>query len=195
MSGETPESRRSVALYGGAFDPPHIGHTAFCAALAGEPGFDEVWVLPCYRHPFGKELADFAHRMAMCRIAFEPIGQCVRVKDDESRAPGGGYTIDLVRHLQGTYPDLDFALVLGSDNFRQRHKWKDFELLQSLVPVRFFGRKGFQEENEELGVEAPFPEVSSTDLRVALEEGTIPEALLPPGVADYIRARRLYRRS
>lgn len=189
------EPGRSIALYGGAFDPPHVGHTGFCCALAAEPSFSEVWVLPCYRHPFGKDLAPFDHRLAMCRIAFEPIASHIHVRDDEVRTPGEGYTIDLVRYLLREFPDLRFTLALGSDNYRHRHKWKSFDLLQTLVPVKFFGRRGFQQENEELGLATPFPEVSSTELRLALEDGLIQDEFLPGGVGDYIRVHKLYRRN
>jgi nicotinate-nucleotide adenylyltransferase len=181
-----------VALFGGAFDPPHKGHTAFCKALAEDPGFDEVWILPAYRHPFGKEMAPFQHRLAMCMAAFGKFAPKVKIRDDESRAGGEGYTIDLVRHLKSEFPNISFTLALGSDNYSQRHNWKDFEELQQLAEIRFYGRRGFAEENRVLGLETPFPEVSSQDIREELSRGRLGTRLIPPAVASYIKQHRLY---
>lgn len=191
----TAESNRrtTIALYGGAFDPPHIGHVAFCRELASRTEFDSVWVLPSYRHPFGKAMTDFEHRLQMCRIAFSSISEKIEIRKDEAKVRGKGYTIELIHYLLKEYPDTCFVLVLGTDNYSQKHKWKDFEQIDELVRVEFFGRKGWEQENEKLGLKALFPEVSSYQLRSALAAGAIPEKQLPPGIADYIRTHRLYR--
>jgi nicotinate-nucleotide adenylyltransferase len=181
-----------VALYGGSFDPPHIGHVAFVRALATAGEFDEVWVIPSVRHPFGKEMEPLKHRMAMCRIAFAWISETISIRNEEERAGGSGYTIDLVRYLLKAYPGHRFTLALGSDNYSQRHKWKRFDEIERLIDVRYFGRRGSEAENEELGLDTPFPRVSSTDLRRRLCEGELPKDLLPDEVAGYIREHGLY---
>lgn len=181
-----------VALFGGAFDPPHIGHTAMCAALAEDPSFDEVWVLPNYRHPFGKGMASFEDRLAMCRLAFVHLGSKVKIRDDEAHVGGGGYTIDLIRYMVDIYPDYEFTLALGADNYGQRHRWKEFQEIHELVRVKFFGRKGWKDETEKLGINAPFPEVSSQEIREAIGGGSMPSELMPKAVADYVSLHRLY---
>ena len=192
MSDPSPQRPR-VALFGGAFDPPHIGHLEFCRALAGDRCFDEVWVLPTSRHPFGKGMAPFEHRIAMCRAAFAALGPKVRIRDDEERLGGEGFTIDLVAHLRSRYPHHSFTLALGSDNYGQRHNWKDFRELGKLVEVRFFGRRGFERETVELGIDAPFPEATSAEIRERIAAGDLPADLMPPAVAEYIEEHGLYR--
>jgi nicotinate-nucleotide adenylyltransferase len=181
-----------VALFGGSFDPPHIGHTAFCAELVRSETYDSIWVIPSIQHPFGKKMVSLQHRIQMCRIAFEPISPIIEIRNEEEQAGGTGYTIDLIRYLIATYHGCEFTLALGSDNYSTRHEWKDFEEIETLVSIRFFGRKGWNNENERLGLEASFPDVSSSELRNTLSTGHIPEQLLPPAVADYIRKNRLY---
>jgi nicotinate-nucleotide adenylyltransferase len=181
-----------VALFGGSFNPPHIGHTAFCEELVKHETYDFVWVIPSIQHPFGKEMVSMHHRMQMCRIAFEPISSKIEIRNEEKHAGGSGYTIDLISHLIATYTNYDFTLALGSDNYATRHEWKDFEKIQSLVSIRFFGRRGWSRENQQLGLDTHFPEVSSSELRKALGSGDIPEHLLPPGIPEYIRGHELY---
>lgn len=182
-----------VAVFGGTFDPPHIGHVAFCQALAAEDCFDRVWILPAYVHPFGKEMAPFRRRLAMCGLAFAALSAKVEVRDDEERFNRSGFTIDLLRSLKSRFPARRFTLALGSDNYEQRHRWKDYDELKRLVEIRFFGRRGWEEQNEALGREAPFPRASSTEIRRVIAEGGMPAHLVPPGVAEYIIEHGLYK--
>lgn len=183
----------NIALYGGAFDPPHIGHTAFCEALCQDNHFDQVWILPSFFHPFDKKLTDFQLRLGMCRIAFARISEKVVISREESFVPGKGYTLDLLKHLKDKFPEHKFTLTLGADNFQSRHRWKGFEEIENLVEVKFFGRKGNDEENATLGLETPFPEVSSSQLRKTLQSGEMPDQLLPPGIPAFISRNNLYR--
>lgn len=184
---------KNIALFGGTFDPPHIGHTAFCEALVRENRFDRVWVLPAFHHPFSKRMAPFENRLEMCKISFSQLGSKVKIRDDEAKAGGEGYTIDLLKYILKNNPRCRFTLVLGADNYEQRHQWKDFESIESMVDVLFFGRKGWERQNVALGIPTPFPEVSSSEIRRLIRNQEIPDALLPPGIAEYIRDHGLYR--
>ena len=182
----------NIALYGGAFDPPHIGHTAFCRQLCSQSEFQQVWILPSYKHPFDKQLTNYEKRIVMCEIAFARLSPKVVISHEEILVPGQGYTLDLLRHLKKTYPQHTFTLALGTDNYQSRHRWKGFEEIKSLVQVKFYGRKGNEAENDSLGVDAPFPEVSSSQLRELLRKGERPTHLLPEGVMEFIVAMNLY---
>jgi nicotinate-nucleotide adenylyltransferase len=189
---DSSEYKQNVVLFGGSFDPPHLGHHELCRALVADETFDRVWILPSANHPFGKQMAPFHHRVNMCSIAFATISPKVEIREEDNRSHGGGYTIDLVRYLNKLYPDLNFTLALGADNYQTRHKWKDFEELEKLIKVRFFGRRGFDQENKALNLDTPFPEVSSSELRESLTKGIIPYDLLPPGIGVYIEKYKLY---
>jgi nicotinate-nucleotide adenylyltransferase len=190
MERQTGSER--IALFGGAFDPPHNGHVAFCRALAESGLFDKVWVLPTFKHPFGKGAAPFDDRIAMCRAAFLPLSERVEVRDDEAQVGSQGYTVELLRWLRHRYPHQHFSLALGSDNYEVRSRWKDFDQIEKLVEVRFFGRKGWEELNRKLNIPAPFPKVSSEEIRKRIVDSVIPEDLIPEAVARYIRRHGLY---
>jgi len=190
---DTADQGFTIALFGGGFDPPHKGHVAFCRALARSGLFDKVWVLPTYKHPFGKGAAPFADRLEMCRLAFSSLSDNIEVRDDESCVGCEGYTVELIRWLQKRYPQHRFSLALGSDNYEVRTRWKDFDKIESLVDVRFFGRKGWEELNRKLHIPAPFPRVSSEEIRDAIAEGKMPVNKLPRAVAGYIKKKGLYK--
>lgn len=78
---------RKIALYGGAFDPPHIGHIAFCKELCSQEEFHEVWVLPSFKHPFDKALSPFEIRIEMCKVAFEEISPKVVISRKNFQFP------------------------------------------------------------------------------------------------------------
>lgn len=193
MSNGYKSSGKRVALFGGSFDPPHIGHTAFCAALANDSENDAIWVLPSADHPFGKDMAPFDQRMEMCRIAFASLSPKVEIRDDELELEHTGYTVDLIRYLNEKYPEIEFILALGADNYAAREEWKDFDTIEKLVRVKFYGRRGWEGENEELQIDAPFPRASSSAIRNAIRKGELPRDVLPQGLPEFIREHRLYQ--
>ena len=152
---------KSIALFGGSFNPPHIGHYEIARRAARRKTIDEVWIVPVYRHPFGKKMASFADRLRGCRSFFKPLGPKVKVKDWERRLGGTSYTIRLIRHLKKKYPRHKFCLILGADAYRERKEWKDFEAIKKEVGLIVFPR----------GKKSPIPDVSSTEIRrLALAE-------------------------
>src|SRR4030095_4408623 len=171
-----------IALFGGSFDPPHIGHVAVAKHLIDSKEFDEVWVLPSFRHPFAKDLTPFEERLALCRLAFEGLDPKLKVSTEEQEAQSSqGFTIDLLRQLRKRYPKHQFFWIMGSDLQRESSRWKDFEEIKKLAQVYPIARKGFED--------SPFPEVSSTKLRRALKEKRDVSKLLPPRVFEEIERK------
>ena len=122
MTQTVPEnSPRRVALLGGSFHPPHLGHV-LCAVYAQvmHP-IDEVWVLPAVRHPYAKDLPDFALRRAWCEAAFAQLA-FVTIRDDEQENLTGR-TWDLIDILEGKYPEVHFSLIGGSDIANDIPNW------------------------------------------------------------------------
>jgi nicotinate-nucleotide adenylyltransferase len=151
---------KRIALFGGSFNPPHEGHREIARRVAGRKGIDEVWILPVYRHPFGKRLAPFSKRLQACRRFFKNLGSKVKVKDLEKRLGGKSWTIRLIRALKKRYPRNSFSLILGSDTYRQRKAWKDFKAIRSEVRLILFPR----------GPGSPIPDISSTEIRRRLKK-------------------------
>lgn len=186
---------RRVALFGGSFNPPHVGHVMVATWLLSTGKADEVWLVPAGTHAFGKSLAPFADRVAMARAAVAPLGDRVRVEEVEGERDGTSYTIDTVEILRARHPDVRFSLVVGTDILVERPKWKEFDRLLTLVDLLIVRRAGVagSEKDDPKNPSPLFPEVSSTDIRARLAEGKSVEGLVPRAVLDEIGARRLYR--
>jgi nicotinate-nucleotide adenylyltransferase len=197
-----------VALFGGSFDPPHVGHQLACLYVLLTYPVDEVWMVPVFRHAFDKRSAPFVHRVAMCERAAAAIGTAVRVSTIEQELAGPSYTLLTVRALKERHPEHDFALVIGTDLIKERERWYGWPELAQLVPFLVLGRGGVAREKgalptpgqpygqphdqlHEEGIE--LPEVCSTAVRARLGEGKLPHGWVARAVLSYIREQGLYR--
>lgn len=184
-------ARPTIALFGGAFDPPHVAHVlAVTWALATE-ALDAVWIEPVFHHPLHKHPTRFEGRLAMCEAAFGWLGDKVVVRRDEADLGGSGRTIDLLEHLGAAHPEVQFRLILGTDQLTNRAQWKDFERVLRLAPPIVLGRPGHPDAP---GFEAriTLPQISSTAVRDALASGQRPDGLVPRAVLSYIARHGLY---
>ena len=175
-----------IALFGGSFDPPHLGHVLAAAyVLATEP-VDELWLLPVHEHPLGKKpAASFDHRVLLCEQAVRDLAR-VKVSRLEGELKGEGRTVDLLEHLHRERPRDSFALVLGTDLVAERPQWKRFERIAELARIVTLARSGFSQG-------ALLPEISSTQVRAMLASGSADLArLVPRAVLDAIRAAGTY---
>ncbi|NOZ02948.1 MAG: nicotinate-nicotinamide nucleotide adenylyltransferase [Deltaproteobacteria bacterium] len=179
-----------TAVFGGSFDPPHCVHVmAVGYALSCTPCQD-AWVVPCYSHAFGKEMASFEARMDMCRAAFSIFGKRVRVLDVESRLPAPSYTVQTLRHLVDLHPGRTFRLVIGSDVLPETSEWKEWDEVRRIAPPIIMQRVGAPPAAQAL---TPlFPDVSSSDIRERLIRHRPVDDLVPIGVLRVIHERRLY---
>lgn len=150
-----------IALFGGSFNPPHIGHLEIAKRVGRRKRVDSVWVLPTYCHPFGKKLAPFTERLEKCRQLFKGIDK-VKVKDWEMKKGGMSYTLDLILFLKKKFPAYQFSWVMGNDDYAERDKWKDFSAIERLVKIIVFPR----------GENSPIPNISSTEIRKNYDEWT-----------------------
>src|SRR5688500_13322137 len=101
-----------VAIYGGSFNPPHVGHAMVAGWLRWTDLADEVWLLPAFAHPFDKELAPFDRRVAWCAALAEAVGPWVRVEPIESTLPPPSYTVDTLSALRDLHPGRQLRLVV-----------------------------------------------------------------------------------
>jgi len=178
-----------IALLGGSFNPPHVGHLMNAYYVLATRPVDRVWLLPVHRHPFAKRLAPFEDRVRMCERAAARFGGFIEVNRAEAEAPGLGRTIETLEHLLHRYPEHRFALVIGSDILPERSKWKDFRRIEQLAEIIVVPRAGFP------SAEAPgpaLPQISSTDVREKLSRGEDVSSLVPREVLEYVAEHRLY---
>lgn len=181
-----------VALFGGSFNPPHVGHLLAAHYVRATQGMDEVWLMPAYQHPFGKALESFEHRLNMCQAMCRDSSGWLKaspVEQEVAEQGGTGYTVETLTHLVEKYPRVAFSLILGSDILRDLPNWKSFDRIQQMVQVLVLYRAGYPAPNV-LG--PPVAEVSSTQIRELMARGEAPTELVPSVVIDYARRARLY---
>jgi nicotinate-nucleotide adenylyltransferase len=185
-----------VALFGGSFDPPHVGHVlAVQYALSTGP-FDRVLVVPVLAHAFGKHLTAFEHRVAMTRLATaNMIGAEVSPVEEHLGTPSR--TLRTMQHLRQAHPDWKLRLLIGADVHLDRHAWFGYDELEKLAPPFLLGRAGVENGDAPAPV---LPQVSSTIVRQLLAESaedrranTELSRLVPRSVLEYIEQYALYR--
>jgi nicotinate-nucleotide adenylyltransferase len=177
-----PKDGERIAILGGSFNPPHIGHAAICGWLLGKNQAERVWVIPCYEHPFGKELAPFDDRYRMCLFTFGQFGAKVEVSDIERRLGGVSFTIRTIEYLKEHFPRVRFSFVTGGDVNAERSKWHDFVKLEKLIPIIKIPR----------GEYSHIPNVSATEIRTRIESGKPISKMVDPAVAVFIATHGLY---
>ncbi len=180
-----------VALYGGSFNPPHVVHQMIMLYVLETQGVDELWMIPTYRHAFGKELVSFEHRLAMCRRLCEPFGSRLRCSEIERELGGESRTIDTLLALKERHPENQWSWVLGSDIRAETHRWKNFSALEEQARMIWIGRQNQVEDKTR--DEMIFPDVSSSEIRSKLNEGYSVGSLVPARILEYIQEQILYK--
>ena len=190
-----------VALFGGSFNPPHIAHQLVALYVLETQPVDELWFVPTYSHPFGKQLAPYADRVAMCELvaaALGPRAKVSRAEEELAQRPDfvASRTLDLVEHL--AVPDRTLRLVIGGDILGEAAKWYRWDDLVARAPLIVIGRSGHPLPTGSIATQIVMPEVSATRVRelCARNDDAADEllaCLLPATVLRYIADRELYR--
>ncbi len=177
-----------VALFGGSFNPPHIGHQLLALYVLETAEVDELWFVPCWKHPFDKALEDFTHRLRMTELAAAALGPRARVSDFESKLGGEkSRTLLTVKGLQAQHPQHEFSLVIGADLVPELPSWYGAEELRRSVKLVVVGRGGYPGHFPVI-----MPTVSSTEIRSRLRSGESAQGMVCASVLTYIRQHDLY---
>jgi len=193
---------KRVGIFGGAFDPPHIGHERLAALCSERLGLEELLIVPTYHSPHKPTpLTDYEHRLNMCRAVFTK--KIYTVSDMERQIGGEGYTITLIRKLRELYPrGTKFFLIIGGDMLFCFEKWYRYESILKECTVTAAAREedsyaDMLEYAAELGhvkvLNLPVTDISSTELREKLKKGENTEGLLSEEVIAYIKEHGLYK--
>ena len=201
---------KNIGLFGGTFDPVHNGHLHIARAFADETGLDTVVFLPA-GDPSHKPQAtqtSAAHRLAMTELAAAEDARFA-VSDCDIVRGGATYTFDTVQIFRQQFPAARLWWLLGSDSLMKLHTWKKWQTLVKQTHIAVAMREGDSlgqtpsELHAWLGealqngsvriLQAPLYDISSTRIRQDIRNGSLPDGLIPPQVARYIREHGLYR--
>lgn len=183
----------NIAVFGGAFDPPHVGHQTIARELLQQHLAQEIWFLPVKYHPFAKNVTSEEHRFAMLQHLVEPG---MKINTYELAQSETSYTYRTLKALSAQYPDHEFSFVIGSDNLQKFDQWDHYQELISEYPFFIYPRQGYSLRpllsNMQVieGVEEVA--VSSTQIRQLVSRGEPIAGLVLPAVADYIAQHDLY---
>lgn len=209
FAGKAPKFTKKVGLYFGSFNPIHIGHLIIANYMAQSDEMDEIWfvVSPENPHKKKKNLLDEHHRLAMVRIAVEDNSN-LKASDIEFQLPRPSYTTYTLQALKEKYPQNTFTLIMGEDNLRTLHKWKNYEYLIENYSIVVYPRVNTIQELEK-GVketpnglidranitlsDAPIMKISSSFIRNMIKEGKDVRYLLSEPVFTYLDEMNFYK--
>ncbi|GEN46474.1 nicotinate-nucleotide adenylyltransferase [Alkalibacillus haloalkaliphilus] len=183
---------KRIGLFGGTFDPPHVGHLTICKTVLSSLSLDEVWLIPTYQPPHKQQPeASFEHRNNMLQylISHEPQ---LKISTVESERRGRSYTIDTVKILKEREVNSQFFFIIGGDMVEYLPKWYAIDELKTMIQFVGVTRPGSDFVDQSvLKVNMEEIDVSSTVIREQIERHEHPEGL-PIKVYDYIKEHGLY---
>ena len=185
-----------TALFGGTFNPLHNGHLTIARSVLEQGLADEVWMLitPC--NPWKKDqvLLDDRLRYNMVRDAVKDI-HGIEASDYEFNLPKPSYTANTLRHISADYPDREFILTIGADNWVKFDNWRESDFILSNYRIIVYPRSGFEIKDIPQGVtelNCPLVDVSSTDIRSKIQAGEPINEMVPASVVRTIANLNLY---
>jgi nicotinate-nucleotide adenylyltransferase len=199
-----------IGIFGGTFDPVHLGHLIMAEQCREAGKLDEVWFIPAARPPHKLDcpLTSFAHRVEMLALAVAGM-PAFRVNDLEKDRAGPSYTADTLMELHRLHPQVDFGLLLGADCLPDLPGWHEPERILELAELLIYARRGWPgitsedlrqslhlSENASVRmrlVPGPLIDIASRDLRQRVAEGNSLRFLVPRAVECYIEEKKLYR--
>ena len=189
-----------IGIFGGSFDPIHIGHAIIAQHIISCGAVDRLWFMVSPVNPLkvGKmrQVAD-TDRLRMVEMVSHPMDG-METSAFEFTMPRPSYTIDTLNALQAKFPDDDFYLVIGGDNWEVFSKWRNSDEILARYHLLVYPRLGYQvnipDELKErvILVDAPIIELSSTEIRERLAKGQSVRYYVPDEVLGYIERHDLY---
>jgi nicotinate-nucleotide adenylyltransferase len=203
-------TKERIGIFGGTFDPVHLGHLIMADQCRESGQLDQVWFIPSARPPHKQDrpITPFAQRAEMLSLAIAGM-PVFRIDELEKDRPGPSYTADTLEELQRRYPQFEFSLLLGSDCLPDLPQWHEPARILELAELLIFARPGWPllSESEMRAslrlsaqaplrlriVQAPLINIASRDLRQRAAEERSLRFLVPRPVECYILEKKLYR--
>lgn len=195
---------KRIGIFGGSFNPIHLGHTALASYICEQGLVDEVWLMVSPQNPLKRDLKllDEEQRLAMVSraVADQPK---LKACDFEFHLPRPSYTFHTLQALRNAYPDHEFFLIIGEDNWQHFDRWYRSEEIVSQTPIIVYPRgndstllsTATRAQNQVANIQfiqSPLLPYSSTEVRETIAEGKDASGMLHPDVAAYIAKNSLY---
>ncbi|MAD97501.1 MAG: nicotinic acid mononucleotide adenylyltransferase [Flavobacteriaceae bacterium] len=193
---------KNIGLFFGSFNPIHVGHLIIANHLVEYSDLDEVWFVVTPQSPFKKKksLLDNHQRYELAYLATENYDS-LKVSNIEFGLPEPNYTIDTLAYISEKYEGHQFSIIMGADNLKSFHKWKNYEVILEDHHVFTYPRisegkvpEQFDNHPKITHVDAPIIEISSTMIRKGIANGKNVIPLLPEKVWQYIDEMNFYRK-
>ena len=206
--------KMKIGLYFGTFNPIHIGHMIIANHFAEHSDLEQIWMVVTPHNPLKNKdnLLNDYKRYEMVFLATEDYPK-IKPSDIEFKLPKPNYTVNTLAHLQEKFPQHEFSLIMGEDNLKSLHKWKNFEVILQNHPIYVYPRlenKSITDEallkTDELYkkylnsgarihiINAPIVEISSTFIRENIKNKKNVQPLLPLKVWEYIDYGNFYKK-
>jgi len=191
-----------IGLYFGTFNPIHVGHMIIANHMAEFSDLEQIWMVVTPHNPLKAKstLLDDAKRFQLVQIATEEFPK-IKPSDIEFKLAQPNYTVHTLAHLQDKYPQHEFSLIMGEDNLKSLHKWKNYEVILQNYDIYVYPRVSSEAENLEFKnhpkihlINAPVVEISSTFIRNGIKNGKNISPLLPEKVWKYIDHNNFYKK-
>lgn len=194
---------KKIGLYFGTFNPIHVGHLIIANHLANNSDLNEVWFVVSPHNPLKDKntLLDDHHRLAMVQRAVEDNPK-LKASSIEFDLPKPSYTVFTLQSLKEKFPKTEFSLIMGEDNLRTIHKWKNYEYILENFDIYVYPRvqsatetdvKDFSKSARVHFCNAPVMNVSSTFIRDAIKNRKDVRYLLTDPVFRYVDEMNFYK--
>ena len=186
-----------IGLYFGSFNPIHIGHLAIANYMVEYSDLDKIWFVVSPQNPFKEKKSLLAehHRLRLVEVAIEGDLR-FKASNIEFSMPKPSYTIDTLTYLKEKYPNFDFSLIMGEDNLKGFHKWKNYQEIIKNHKMYVYPRdhKTIRKAlyDNMIVVNAPLMEVSSSFIRKSIKDKVDVRYFMHHKVSEYVQEMHFY---
>lgn len=198
--------QKNIALFFGSFNPIHIGHLVIANHIANNNIIDEVWFIVSPQNPFKekKTLLQDYHRLYLVEEAIHD-NEKLKASNIEFNLPQPSYTIDTLTYIKEKYPTVNFSIIMGEDNLKSFHKWKNYEIILRDYNIIVYPRVNvgndlktqseiLNHKNVTLLTDIPVMDISASFIRNNIKKGKSIRYLVTDKVLKYIDEMNFYKK-
>lgn len=195
----------NIGLYFGTYNPIHVGHLIIANHMVDYTELDQVWLVVSPQNPFKTKatLLEDYHRLALVNIAVEG-NKKLKASNIEFDLPKPSYTIDTLTFIQEKHPEHNFSIIMGEDNLRSFHKWKNYEQILENYSIFVYPRILTEQEGDSIPLknhpkitickDVPLMKISASFIRNAIKDKKDVQYLLSEPVFTYLKEMHFYEK-